>query len=136
MTAAALVLLPLIRLGLFFGCRLTLLPWLFGEAKHAALDSPSAAGDMPLTALPTPVTTTSQSSAKSKYATTSAAPALLSLSPSAFAALLLSLSFEEGAILFILVLLQAMNFEVSALVTNWRWSLFGVVALAVCFIRE
>ena len=53
-----------------------------------------------------------------------------------FSALLLAFSFEESTILFALVLMEAMGFPSEILRLNWKWSLYGVVGLAVCFIRE
>lgn len=146
MPLSTYILLPLLRGGLFVGCRLTLLPWLFGEAKYASLDV-TATGDENgsgngSTSLPTPVTSSAASHSRmlskvngiAQGSKGSAAPSLWSLSPSAFAALLLSLSFEESTILFLLVLLEAMGFDADTLRTNWQWSLAGLVLLAVCFI--
>lgn len=151
MIASAIVLVPLIRIGLFFGCRLTILPRLFGEAKHASLDLPTpenGGGD-----LPTPVTSgfdrnggSARSSSSGRGSLdlkrikqhltgeSSAAPSLLSGSPSSLSALILALSFEESTILFVLVLMEAMGFETVSLRNHWSWSLFGVVALAICLI--
>lgn len=131
MGAPTILLIPVIRAGLFFGCRLTILPRLFGEAKHASLDLPNddegdAAG------LPAPVQ--SAGASPSSSSTTAHPPRLLSLSPSSLSALTLALSFEESTLLFVLVLMEAMGFDAVSLRANWKASLFGVVALAICFI--
>lgn len=150
MGAPTIILIPLIRGALFFGCRLTILPRLFGEAKHASLDLPTddnnGSGDNDR--LPTPVTSNTTSTLRNsldlktvrQFITGEAqgsgnpSPSLLSLSPSSLSALTLALSFEESTILFVLVLMEAMGFETATLRSNWKWSLFGVVALAICFI--
>ncbi|PWN25633.1 hypothetical protein BDZ90DRAFT_262279 [Jaminaea rosea] len=156
MTSSAYVLVPLVRTGLFIGCRLTLLPWLFGEAKHASLDaddaqengdsmqngdaiamgtlpSPATASRRPKVSLLSAVTPngTASSSSSSSGDGSLLARVLSTFSPSA---LLLALSFEEGIILFVLVLMEAMGFERDVLQSQWRWSLFGVVGLAVCLL--
>lgn len=153
MTSSAYVLVPLVRTGLFIGCRLTLLPWLFGEAKHASLDADDAQengdstqnGDaIAMGTLPSPATAsrrpkvslfgavTPNGTASSSADGSLLARVLSTFSPSA---LLLALSFEEGIILFVLVLMEAMGFERDVLQSQWRWSLFGVVGLAVCLLR-
>lgn len=129
--------IPVIRASLFFACRSTILPWLFGEAKHASLDSSSTdSGGYPsssratavVSSLPTPATTSSRNgsgwSVRAVLATFSLAPSLLSI------------SFEEGTLPFVLVLLEAMGINRAALRPHWTASLYGIVTLAVLFIRE
>ncbi|CAO1632684.1 unnamed protein product [Sympodiomycopsis kandeliae] len=154
MGVSTIVLVPLIRVALFFGCRLTILPWLFGEARHASLDVQDGTeeGNRLNGSLPAPATSylddgTSSSShslnsalslkgikAQLTGSSTGASPSLLSRSPSSLSALLLAWSFEESTILFALVLMEAMGFDSFSLRSHWNWSLFGVVALAICLI--
>lgn len=164
MATSAVVVIPLLRIALFIGCRLTLLPWLFGEAKHASLDTegadvlPSGPGgsasastdQLPLSSLPSPATASTSRSGglsglKDRVASSAASTAALRQQPQGIvhtiiatvspSALLLALGFEEGTILFALVLMEGMGFDHSFLASQWHGSLFGVVSLAVCLIR-
>lgn len=144
-TMAALPLLIIIgiRLGLFAGCRLTLLPLLLGEARHASLDE-NASDAIQLDELPRPATTRpSRTGSSSSGSSSSSSPAqILSMvtdslkDPHQASSHVFSLCFEESAILFALVLLEAMGTAIphDLLRSNWTFSLFAVIALAVLLI--
>ncbi|CAO1635962.1 unnamed protein product [Parajaminaea phylloscopi] len=137
-TGTALTLAAL-RFALFVGCRLTLLPWLFGEAKYASLDTSAASGSRRGSSIITTTTSAASLPSPAVAATTSrratavtrAWQIMLGLSP---ASLLLSLSFEEGVTPFLLVLAEAMGFEQHTLRVQWTGSLYGIVALAVVLV--
>lgn len=132
-----------LRLSLFVGCRLTILPLLLGEARHASLDELSLEG-VELNELPTPVSATSSQgrnlTSRIKLQSPLAISARVSQSikdPHQASSHVFSLCFEESTFLFVLVLLEATGtISTQALHQNWTFSLFSVIALAVFFIRE
>lgn len=156
MALLALLLIVLIRGALFTACRLLLLPLLFGEARHASLDSLEDAEDeasVPLTSLrgaslPAPVSSRTSSagglrSLRASIAHGAAIPGAATaprlfgtLDVHSATALLFAVSFEEASVLFALVLLEAMGLERRTLVWNWGFSLMSTLSLAVVLIRE
>lgn len=149
MTAANVLLITALRATLFIACRFTLLPLLLGEAQHASLEDAQRTGQAESNDLPAPATSSSGSNGASASGLRKQAGALLSVprdwrtavqslkDPHQASSHLFSLCFEEATILFVLVFLEATGrVSTEALRHNWRFSLFGVVALAVFFIRE
>jgi hypothetical protein len=151
MTALNAILIASIRIGLFVGCRLTVLPLLLGEARHASLDDTDdkAGGGgnggvrYELAQLPQPATQANSRNASSspfKIGTSSDAPiwqrAVQSLKdPHHVSSHVFSVCFEEATILFALVLLEATDsVSTEALRRNWTFSLVSVVVLAVALI--
>lgn len=133
-----------LRLSLFVGCRLTILPLLLGEARHASLDEMSSEG-VELNELPTPVSATSPSQSRNSTSriklqsplTISARISQSIKDPHQASSHVFSLCFEESTFLFVLVLLEATGtISTQALHQNWTFSLFSVIAFAVLFIRE
>lgn len=145
MGALNLLVIAGIRLALFAGCRLTLLPLLLGEARHASLDE-GASDAIELGELPRPATTTTRSPSSARFTASASASSssprdLLNTvtdslkDPHQASSHVFSLCFEESAILFALVLLEAMGTVPHELLEkNWTFSLIGVVALAVLLI--
>lgn len=147
MTAANVVLIASVRASLFFGCRLTLLPLLVGEAQHASLDDAQHEhARNGLLDLPAPATlsaTSSGSNLRRQAESIVKIPrdwhSLVQMlkDPHQASSLLFSLCFEEAAILFVLVFLEATGrVSTQALRHNWTFSLAGVVSLAVALVRE
>jgi len=143
MTVANILIIASLRLALFIGCRLTVLPLLQGEARHASLDEMAAADGVELSELPTPVS--AASSGRGPLTRNSLQPSepiatriTKSIKdPRQASSQVFSLCFEESAILFVLVLLEATGtISTEALHRNWTFSLSLVVALAVVLIRE
>lgn len=145
MTAANVLIIASLRLALFVGCRLTILPILLGEARHASLDETLSDG-VELSELPAPVSSSSSGRSQAhpltrlKAQTPSTISSRIAQSirdPHQASSHVFSLCFEESAILFVLVLLEATGtISTQALHRNWTFSLVSVIALAVLFIRE
>lgn len=145
MTAFSILTIASLRLALFVGCRLTVLPLLLGEARHASLDEFSSGG-IELSDLPTPVSASapnrSVSQTVSKLRSQSAGNVTERVTqsikdPHQASSHVFSLCFEEATILFVLVLLEATEtISTQALHRNWTFSLIAIIALAVIFIRE
>jgi hypothetical protein len=139
------VVIASLRLALFVGCRLTVLPLLQGEARHASLDEMAAENGVELSELPAPVSAAAPSSGRgplTRARSNSNTPIADRISrsikdPRRASSHVFSLCFEESAILFVLVLLEASGtISTQALHRNWTFSLYMVVALAVVLIRE
>jgi hypothetical protein len=148
MTAINVLFIASVRIALFVGCRLTILPLLLGEARHASLDVTSSLDAVELNDLPIPVSsTTSQGRGQSSVSLSKLklqSPASITSrivqslkDPNQASSHVFSLCFEESAVLFVLVLLEATDtISTDALHRNWTFSLVGVIALAVLFIRK
>ncbi|KAL9940907.1 hypothetical protein V8E36_000395 [Tilletia maclaganii] len=151
------------RVGLFVACRTIALPVLYGQARQASLD-PTAAAPAEAAAgltstthdtagyelLPPPSTLGTSSSSGSRLGLSSGlglgGGASLGTRGSKSSrriqeatALFFSFAFEEAAILFVLVLLEAAQFDRPLLRWNWRIDLSIVIAfvavvipLAIC----
>lgn len=143
MTLINALIIGSLRLSLFVGCRLTILPLLLGEAQHASLDELPSEG-VELNELPTPVSASSSqgrtSTSKFRVQSPTTISARISQSikdPHQASSHVFSLCFEEATFLFVLVLLEATGtISAQALHQNWTFSLFSVIAFAVLFIRE
>jgi len=146
MTAINILLIASIRLALFVGCRLTILPLLLGEARHASLDEASFEG-LELNELPAPVSSASPgrnqfnpiTKLRSSQPSSSVSSRIVQSlkDPNQASSHVFSLCFEESTILFVLVLLEATGtISTEALHRNWTFSLITVIAMAVLFIRE
>lgn len=137
------ILIASLRLALFITCRLTVLPLLLGEARHASLDETDANGQYELNQLPAPATTYNPNSRNGVSLATKARNGLTDWKgmiqslkdPHQASSHVFSLCFEESTILFALVLLEATGrLSTQALRRNWTFSLISVVILAALLI--
>lgn len=141
MTLSSILLIAGLRISLFVGCRLTLLPILLGEAQHASLDNTGNPSDgLDAHELPTPATTSHVSRHTRSISDVVSRWQSLALSlkdPHQASSHMFSLCFEESTILFVLVLLEATGrVSTEALKRNWTFSLVTVVFFAVLMIRK
>ncbi|KAE8221452.1 hypothetical protein CF319_g5195 [Tilletia indica] len=134
------------RVGLFLTCRAIALPLLYSQAQQASLEpSPAsasgAAGDAADTyeLLPTPSTMRRPFLLSASVSISGRSGSASSKRIQEATALFFSFAFEEAAFLFVLVLLEAAQFDRALLRWNWRIDLAIVIAivsvlipLAVC----
>ncbi|PWN47234.1 hypothetical protein IE53DRAFT_382278 [Violaceomyces palustris] len=133
------ILIALIKLGLYIASSASL-PWLFGKARHASLERIEQADHHhhPQASLPQPVI---QSSSSRNDGDGLPLGSLRPFTPSrldlpSFTALLFSLSLEESATLFAMVLMEAAGIGKGSnpLWFSWRFSLLAVLAFALFII--
>ncbi|KAK0538134.1 hypothetical protein OC842_001383 [Tilletia horrida] len=127
------------RVGLLLACRTLALPFLYGQARQASLDpNPGVLGNGDgadsYELLPAPSTLASGGGGGGGAGRGAGGGSRSSRRIQEATALFFSFAFEEAAVLFVLVLLEAAQFQREFLRWNWRIDLAIVIALVAVVI--
>ncbi|KAK0558044.1 hypothetical protein OC846_000036 [Tilletia horrida] len=121
------------RIGLLLTCRVVALPFLYGQARQASLDPNPGPGDGQgsdnYELLPQPSTSLSAGTvSRLSSLSVSSKGSASSRRVQEATAIFFSFAFEEAAILFVLVLLEAAQFDRNVLRAHWRIDLAIIIA--------